>query len=73
MIQLLLAGMASVVILAVAALAARRGTTTTRGVLLGILTGVCAATVLGFAGAFLSYLVPLGQLEFWFASLLARP
>ena len=63
---------AGVTALAVTAWAARRGTTTMRGIALGVLAGVLTATVLGFALGFLGYVVPFGQLDFWLASLLHR-
>ena len=72
MVQSVLCGIAALIILTLTALAARKGATAFQGVLFGIVAGICAATGLGFADAFLGYVIPIGQLEFWLASWFAH-
>jgi hypothetical protein len=72
MVQTILSILASLIILAVTALAARKGQTAFRGVLLGVIAGIATIMVLGFAGGFLANVLPLGQLEFWLASVIGK-
>ena len=58
-------------VLTVTAWAAHSGGTLRRGLLRGILAGSAATFILSAAGAFLGYLVPFAQLEFWLAALLS--
>ena len=51
---------------------ARRSKTMLRAILWGIATATAVSSALMFVAGFLSYLVPVGQLDFFLANLLRR-
>lgn len=71
-LEFLLLLLANLLALAIASRLARLPATNFRGVVLGVSSGAVSAVVLTAAAVFLSYILPLAQIEFWIASILYR-
>ena len=54
--------------LAVAIIIGRRSPQRIKGLIAGVLAGLGVSIATGFALGFLGNIVPMGQLEFWFAT-----
>jgi hypothetical protein len=59
-------------VFALVALAARQTTSRAKAVALGIAVGVAGTFLLGFLTGFLGHVLPVGQMDFWFAQQIAR-
>ena len=65
--ETILGSVAFVIVLVVTAWAGRKGTTSRRGLMLGVSAGIAAALVVGFAAGFVRHVLPLSQIDYWLA------
>jgi hypothetical protein len=70
MLQTIGGGVASLLIIVAVSLSARTGKTSRQGLLRGLVAGVIGSTLASAAGALLSLILPIGQLDFHLAKTL---